>query len=359
MEIMNSKDNLQSMEAQAHVWNTLYRFSDSLFLRSMVELGIPDLIYSHKKPISLRELASKLPLQDVNLDKLCRVLRHLAYMKIVRVVEDVEHPSIADHYKYTLEEPIGHYLLKSYEKSMVSNILGMLQKEFVLPWHYIKEGLNVSSIPFEKAMGMTFWEYLEGHLDDSNHFNEGMASETRLLTSSLIDGCRDIFQSTSSLVDVGGGNGTTLKAISKAFPHIKCTLFDLPYVVANAHDSPGIDILSGDMFKSIPSAQAILLKLILHDWGDEDSVKILKKCKEAVAREGGKVIVVDVALEDEGSHVDALSGSRLALDMDMLVTTGGKERTKEDWEKLVKLAGFKGCKIRHIGAIQSVIELIP
>ncbi|KAK9088033.1 hypothetical protein Syun_030427 [Stephania yunnanensis] len=273
----------------------------------MVELGIPDLIYSHEKPISLGELASKLPIQDVNLDKLRRVLRHLSYMKIVRVVEDADNISIADHYKHA-------------------------SKEFVIPWHYIKEGLNSSSAPFEKAMGMTFWEYLEGHLDDSKHFNEGMASETRLLTSSLVDGCRDIFQSISSLVDVGGGNGTTLKAISKAFPHIKCTLFDLPYVVANAHDDSS---------------------------GTLQTLKILKKCKEAVAREGGKVIVVDVALEDEGSHEDALSGSRLALDMDMLVTTGGKERTKEDWEKLVKLAGFKGCKIRHIGAIQSVIELIP
>ncbi|KAI3994549.1 hypothetical protein MKX01_028293 [Papaver californicum] len=103
-----------------------------------------------------------------------------------------------------------------------------------------------------------------------------MAGETRLLTKTLIEDCRDTFQGLDSLVDIGGGNGTTIKAIYEAFPHIKCTLYDLPHVIANSHDHPNIEKVPGDMFKSVPSAQAILLKLILHDWTDEQCVDILQ-----------------------------------------------------------------------------------
>ncbi|KAF5177719.1 O-methyltransferase [Thalictrum thalictroides] len=99
------------------------------------------------------------------------------------------------------------------------------------------------------------------------------------------------------------------------------------------------------------------MQLILHDWNDEDSIKILKQCRKSIPKDGGKVIIVDVALDEDSDH--ELSSTRLILDIDMLVNTGGKERTKEDWEKLVKCAGFSGCKIRHIAAIQSVIEVFP
>lgn len=131
----------------------------------------------------------------------------------------------------------------------------------MVPWHYMKDGLGGETTAFEKGMGMTIWEYLESHPEKSQMFNEGMAGETRLLTSSLIAGCRDMFEGIGSLVDVGGGNGTALKAISKAFPHLKCTVFDLPHVIENSVECAGVERVSGDMFKAVPSAQAIMMKV--------------------------------------------------------------------------------------------------
>ncbi|MCL7044764.1 hypothetical protein MKW94_022082 [Papaver nudicaule] len=206
-------------------------------------------------------------------------------------------------------------------------------------------------------MGMNIWTYLEGNPDQSQLFNEGMAGETRLLTKTLIEDCRDTFEGLDSLVDIGGGNGTTIKAIYEAFPHIKCTLYDLPHVIASSHDHPNVKKVPGDMFKSVPSAQAMLLKLILHDWTDEECVNILKKCREAIPKETGKLIIVDVALEEKSQH--ELTKTRLILDIDMLVNTGGRERTADDWETLLKRAGFRSHKIRPIRAIQSVIEAFP
>ncbi|KAI3983284.1 hypothetical protein MKX01_013351 [Papaver californicum] len=235
---------------------------------------------------------------------------------------------------YSLK-PLGTLLLRDAERSMVPMMLGMTQQDFMVPWYFMKEGLeNESTTAFEKGMGTNIWTYLEGHPDQ----------KTRLLTKTLIEDCRDTFKSLDSLVDIGGGNGTTIKAIYEAFPHIKCTLYDIPHVIANSHDHPSIERAPDDMFKSVPSSQAILLKMIFHDWTDEERVNILKKCKEAIPKETGKVSIVDVALEEESKH--ELTKTRLSLDIDMLVNTSGRERTADDWENLLKRAGFQSHKIR-------------
>nr|BAM37633.1 3'-hydroxy-N-methylcoclaurine-4'-O-methyltransferase [Eschscholzia californica] len=343
------------IKAQAHLWNIIYGFADSLVLRSAVELGIADIIKNNNGSITVSELASKLPISNVNSDNLYRVLRYLVHMGILKETKStINGGEIKKLYSL---EPVGSLLVKDAERNMVPIVLGMTQQDFMIPWHYIKEGLGEGSTAFEKGMGMTLWEYLEGHPEQGHLFNVGMEGETRLLTKTLIESCKDTFEGLSSLVDVGGGNGTTIKAISEAFPHIKCSLYDLPHVVADSHDLPNIEKIPGDIFKFIPNAQAILLKLILHDWSDEDSVKILKKCREAVPQDTGRVIIVDVALEEESEH--PLTKTRLVLDVDMLVNTGGRERSEDDWAKLLKLAGFRTHKIRHIAAVQSVIEAFP
>ena len=86
-----------------------------------------------------------------------------------------------------------------------------------------------------------------------------MASDSRLM-SLVVKDYKPIFEGLGSLVDVGGGTGTVAKIISEAFPHMKCTVFDLPHVVANLKDSQNLKYVGGDMFQSIPSADAILFK---------------------------------------------------------------------------------------------------
>lgn len=96
---------------------------------------------------------------------------------------------------------------------------------------------------------------------------------------------------------------------------------------------------------------------VLHDWGDDDCVKILKKCKEALP-ETGKVVVVDIVMEAESSTFE-FAGARLGMEMDMLVTVGGKERSKDEWAALFKAAGYSRHKITPMAAIESIIEVFP
>ena len=94
-----------------------------------------------------------------------------------------------------------------------------------------------------------------------------MASDSRLATKMVIDSCKGVFEGLESLVDVGGGTGTLAKAIANAFPGLECTVFDQPHVVGDLQGSKNLKYVAGDMFDTIPSAEAILLKVkILKDF---------------------------------------------------------------------------------------------
>ncbi|KAJ6755447.1 O-METHYLTRANSFERASE [Salix purpurea] len=99
--------------------------------------------------------------------------------------------------------------------------------------------------------------------------------------------CKGIFEGVNSLVDVGGGVGTMAKAISEAFPHIDCTVFDLPCVVSDLQGSKNLKYVAGDMFEVVPQQMQLLLK----------------QCKQAIMRNGKqkvrKVIIIDMVRENK------------------------------------------------------------
>ncbi|KAF9606078.1 hypothetical protein IFM89_023101 [Coptis chinensis] len=342
------KDNLSS---QAKLWNFIYGFAESLVLKCAVQLDLANIIHNNGTSMTLSELSSRLPSQPVNEDALYRVMRYLVHMKLFTKA------SIDGELRYGLAPP-AKFLVKGWDKCMVGSILAITDKDFMAPWHYLKDGLaGESGTAFEKALGMNIWGYMAEHPEKNQLFNEAMANDSRLIMSALVKECGNIFNGITTLVDVGGGTGTAVRNIANAFPHIKCTVYDLPHVIA---DSPGyseVHCVAGDMFKFIPKADAIMMKCILHDWDDKECIEILKRCKEAVPIEGGKVIIVDIVLNVQSEH--PYTKMRLTLDLDMMLNTGGKERTEEEWKNLIHDAGYKGHKITQITAVQSVIEAYP
>ncbi|KAF3677893.1 Trans-resveratrol di-O-methyltransferase [Capsicum annuum] len=149
-------------------------------------------------------------------------------------------------------------------------------------------------------------------------------------------------------MDVGGGNGTLAKAFADAFPQINFTVFDLPHVIEECDEGiKNLTYVGGDMFKSIPSANAILLK----------------KCKEAIPSKenGGKVIIIDMVLMDHNPHKGDHKSyeTQLSIDMLMMIITSGKQRNQQDWTKLFSNAGFSNYKIISILGLRSIIEVFP
>lgn len=100
----------------------------------------------------------------------------------------------------------------------------------------------------------------------------------------------------------------------------------------------------------------------MHDWCDEESIKILKKCKEAIPSKenGGKVIILDMIVDhnQEGEYRKS-SETKLCSDMLMMVLVGGRERTKKNWEELFKSSGFGEYKITASIGLRSLIEVYP
>jgi hypothetical protein len=170
------------------------------------------------------------------------------------------------------------------------------------------------------------------------------------------------FSQFKTLMDVGGGNGSLLIGILKANPSLRGIVFDLPHVASKAKESIKLaglaercEAKSGSFFDSVPSgAEAILLKHVIHDWNDARATEILKKCHAALTAKSKLLIVegvyparIDHSLESRGAA---------ANDVNMLVCTGGRQRTEAEFRDLFAGAGFRLTRVVPTPARVAVIE---
>ncbi|KAM7502868.1 hypothetical protein LguiB_001772 [Lonicera macranthoides] len=358
MEMTKSEQTSELLQAHAHIWNHILNFINSMSLNCAIKLGIPDAINNHGRPMTLTELIDALPINKKKSDgihRLMRILIHSGYFV------EKETPENGQELGYWLT-PASRLVLRDEPLSITPFLQLILDPLIKKPWHYMSEWFqNEAHTPFEMAHGMTMWDYAGHESKFNNLFNDAMASDARLIAS-VVKYCGAVFEGLESIVDVGGGTGTVAKAVAGAYPELKCTVLDLPQVVGDLVGSENLKFVGGDMFEAIPPANAVLLKSILHDWNDEECVKILKLSKEAIPskEEGGKVIIIDMVVNNCNNQKkdDNSIETQLFFDMLMMVLLTGKERTEKEWAKLFKAAGFNGgFKITPILGLRSVIEV--
>ncbi|KAL6972196.1 nicotinamide N-methyltransferase [Sarracenia purpurea var. burkii] len=165
------------------------------------------------------------------------------------------------------------------------------------------------------------------------------------------------FEGLTTLVDVGGGTGATLNIIRSKYPSIRGINFDLPHVIEDAPSYQGVEHVGGDMFVSVPKADAIFMKWICHDWSDEHCSKFLKNCYDALL-DNGKVIVAEYILP---VAPDTSLSTKNVFHMDVIMlalTPGGKERTEKEFEDLAKGAGFEGFRVMCCAFNTYVMEFL-
>ncbi|CAL0321090.1 unnamed protein product [Lupinus luteus] len=344
---------IELLHGEAILHNQLFSFMRPMCLKWAVELGIADIIHNHAKPITFPELMLALvqvPPTKASLVK--RFMRFLAHNGIFAIHESQEE----EHETYSLT-PASKLLVKGSDHCLTPFVLWAADPVRVNNYHHLGNWV-CGEVPtlYETSLGMSIWEYLEKNPDYMSTFNEGMASDCKLLKLTLKD-CSTVFEGLDTIVDVGGGNGTIAKIISELFPKLKIVVYDLPQVVANLQGSNNVSYVAGDMFVSIPQADAVLLKRILHDWTDETCIKILKKCKDSISSRNGKVIIIE-ALIDEKQDDKVLTETKLSMDI-MMMTVNGKERNEKEWKELFVAAGFNHYKICHLHGLRSLIEVYP
>ncbi|XP_071721451.1 trans-resveratrol di-O-methyltransferase-like [Rutidosis leptorrhynchoides] len=362
MGLQNDEQSKDLLDSQAHIWNHIFSFVNSMSLKCAIQLEILDIVNGHGKPMLLSELTEALSINQERSQFLYRLMRILVHSGFF-VIQSLSSRLDGDEREGYSLAPASRILLKDEPLSIRPFLFFILDPKIMDPWQNMTKWFQNDDLnPFYTTHGSNGWEFVFQDQSFSHVFNEAMASDSRLVTNVVLKDSGSVFQGLKSIVDVGCGTGTVIQSIAKSFPDISCTGYDLPHVVNGLVGSNNLSYVGGDMFETIPKADVAFLKWIFHDWNDEDCVKLLKQCKEAIPSKenGGKLIIVDMVVKknDEGSH-DQLYENQLFFDMLMIIITKGKERTEEEWVKLFIDAGFSDYKITSILGSRSLIEVYP
>jgi ubiquinone/menaquinone biosynthesis C-methylase UbiE len=304
------------------------------------ELGVADAL--NDGPRTASELARAV---GANPDALYRILRALAATGIFRETQEgrFEHSGLSE----CLRSDIAGSM-RAWARMVGADWNRRVMSEML---HSARTGEPV----VERALGTPLWEYFAQHKEHADIFNDSMTS----FSSTEIDavmGSYD-FSGIQKLVDIGGGLGSLLATILKAYPHMQGVLADAPSVIDSARreiDKYGLgdrcELVGIDFFESVPAGgDAYMMKHIIHDWDDEHSLRILKNC-HAVMQRGARLLVVDsiIAPGNEPSVGKT-------LDLFMLLI-GGRERTEAEFRTLFERAGFELTRIVPTSSPVAVVE---
>ncbi|XP_045826888.1 isoliquiritigenin 2'-O-methyltransferase-like [Trifolium pratense] len=308
--------------------------------------------------MSPSEIASKLPQSTQHSDlsnRLDRMLRLLASYSILISFTRTTENGTERVYGLSM---VGKCFVPDESGGSLASITSFIYSPALLQvWANFKEVVVAENIDvFKKIHGVTKYEYMGKDEKMNQIFNKSMVDICAIEMKRMLE-IYTGFEGISTLVDVGGGSGQNLKMIISKYPLIKGINFDLPHVIENAQPLSGIEHVGGDMFASIPHGDAMILKGVCHNWSDEKCTEILSKCHKALSP-NGKVIIVEFILQEEPTPSEE---SKLVSTLDnlMFITSGGRERTEKQYEKLGKLSGFSKFQVacRAFSSSFGVMEL--
>jgi SAM-dependent methyltransferase len=314
-------------------------------LYAAAKLGVADLLKDGAQTSS--DLARKL---NVNESALYRILRLLASQN---VFEETSPRRFAN-------TELSHFLCTDVPGS-VRSILIFRGSEFIFgPCGEILYSIETGLAARAKIYGMEAFEYLKTDPETALIFDDAMTGMSALV-GPVVAAAYD-FGKWGSLMDVGGGNGILLAAILKAHLGVRGVLADLPHAIERATHRGFLGgelasrsaMQSCDFFREVPSGcRAYLMKHVIHDWDDERARNILANCRRAVPKDG-VLLLVEWALP-EGN---APSAGKFA-DVMMMLMTGGKERTAEEYRHLLDQAGFRLNQVISTSSDLNIIEALP
>ena len=201
-------------------------------------------------------------------------------------------------------------------------------------WSRLIASLQTGSIAFDRALGCNLWEYYSRNTKSGAIFNEALRLAGKYNSSQIASAYN--WSRFPVIADVGGGVGGLLVEILDAYPSCRGLLFDDPKVLQQAIPHERIQTIGGDFFRSVPAGpDAYILRWIIHDWSEEKTVTLLNNIHTAM-KPGGRLILIEEVIPD---GAEAVPGKW--LDMLMMATTGGRERTEKEYRELLSTGGFE------------------
>ncbi len=292
----------------------------AMALRVAAESRIADVLASGPK--MAEELSSATGLPASTLRRLMRGLAHIA------VFEETAEGRFAN-------TDVSEYMRSDVTPSLRELIL-MLNDDAVLrAWQQLPTVLQSGAPSFAAANGVAVFDYIAA--DPFGRFN--------------------------TLIDIGGGQGHIVAEILKQHQELKGALLDLPPTAELARTflagqglSHRCDVFAGNFFTSVPAGyDAYVIKSVLHDWDDGQAMQILRNCRNAMPRHG-RVLVIEIVVYPG----KPMGHPHPMIDLEMMVTLGGKERTEHEFATLLRSAGFALEKVTPISdSFFSVVEATP
>jgi hypothetical protein len=300
-------------------------------LSEVTRLGVPDVLHQHG-PLTSAEVVQR---GSIRADPraLQRALRACAALGVFG------------------EDPAGRFSPTPISEILTRDTPGSLKRltEFQggllwKVWTGLSQGLETGQPQARAQLGMEWFEYLSAHPAAMEEFAEAMKANSFTVNHGLL--AHYDFSGIRKIVDVGGGLGHLAIALLGKYEQLRAVVLDLPDVIAAGRQrlpvaAPALverlEYAAGDMFQSVPSADAYLLKMIIHDWDDSRCVTVLRNCR-AQLEDHGRIVCVDVVLPPLGDTSDAPGK---LLDVNMMLVLPGKERTQAEWEQLYQDAGLE------------------
>ncbi len=253
---------------------------------------------------------------------------------------------------------LGDALRSDNDESMRDYVMMLGQPESWRAWEHIEHSITTGAPAFDYTFGCPFFPYLAANPPVGQIFDKGMRSRG-VADDNAVVAAYD-FSEFSRIVDLGGGAGRLLSTVLKSAPRATGILFDLPHVVEATRKSltttgvrNRIKIVAGDFFEAVPAgADLYLLKQVLHDWSDEQVTKLFANCRRGMAAKS-RMLILELIVGPESPPFAKL------LDLMMLVWTGGRERTRDEYERLLAGADLKLIRVLPTSTLICVLEAAP
>ena len=245
-------------------------------------------------------------------------------------------------------------LLEKANTTSMAPAASLWGSEHYMAWQDLALSLRSGRSSFENAYGQPFFEWLASHPGELRVYQDAMSSYAHH-DYACIPGLVD-FSGHRTVLDAGGGQGGLLFSILRSNPQVCGILMDRPEVAKSVVVPQGIEhrlkLVPGDLFGTWPEgADAVLLTRVLHDWPDDRTLAILRNARSAIDNHG-RLYLMEMVLDE-----DSRSGGM--LDLNMLVMTGGRERTRNQFEQILSSAGFQLANVIDTDRVSSIIVADP
>ncbi|MEE2854230.1 MAG: methyltransferase [Actinomycetota bacterium] len=225
-------------------------------------------------------------------------------------------------------------------------------------WTLLADAVRTGEPNPPKVLGKDVFGYLREDPEFAEIFNTAMTSTSAILEAAVVAAYD--FSDFGVIADIGGGHGRLLSSLLAAAPNARGVLFDLPEAVEGAPPllaahgvADRVTVTGGSFFDSVPSADAYVMKNVIHDWPDDEAIAIFGTIK-AAAPPGAKLLLLEMVIPD---HDREFLGHY--ADMEMLVMAGALERNRKQWTDLLQRGGFRLQRVVQTAGPLCVIEAIP